>query len=89
MRKLNQGQRAIHDPVDVKRTAYVVETSDVGKTQSNYLGQMPYTFLEDDVGRLVEVITGFTPGFMSWGFGSKFAELRNEYPDPKPYVVEA
>lgn len=86
MKKLNQGRQYITDPPGVKRTAFHVEYSDVGKTQQQYLGQTPYTFQEDDVGRLVEVVVGFTPGFMSWGFSSVFADLRKQYPDPKPYV---
>lgn len=89
MRRLNQGDRFTTDPYEVKRAAFLVETSDVGKTQQNYLGQHAYTFQEDDVGRLIEVITGFTPGFMSWTFGSMFAELRKQYPDSKPYIKEA
>lgn len=86
MIKLNTGRQYVTDPPQVKRTAFQVETSDVGKTQKNYLGQTPYTFVPDDVGRLIEVVTGFSPGFMSWGFSSMFADLRKQYPDPKPYM---
>lgn len=86
MRKLNQGRQYVTDPPEVKRTAFLVEAGDVSKTQPNYLGQSPYTFQADDVGRLVEVVVGFTPGFMSWGFSSIFQDLRKQYPDPKPYM---
>lgn len=86
MQRLNQGRQFTTDPPGVKRTAYLVELGDVGKTQQSYLGQTPYTFQQDDVGRLVEVVTGFTAGFMSWGFSSTFEDLREAYPNPKPYI---
>lgn len=86
MQRLNEPQRTITDNIEAKRTAYLVEASDVGKTQGNYLGQSTYQFEEDDVGRLIEVVQNVTPGFVSWKFGSSFAELRNQYPDPKPYI---
>jgi hypothetical protein len=72
--------------LEVQRTAYVIEASDVGKTQKMYLGQQPYTFLADDVGRLLEVIKNKSPGFMSWGFGSIFKDLRDQFPETKPYM---
>ena len=75
------------DPVDASRTAYVVEESDIGKQQVNYLGyNQAYTFQKDDVGRLIEVVRNMSPGSVSWYFGSVFANLRNQYPDPKPYI---
>lgn len=86
MKKLNSGRQYVTDPPEGKRTAFLVEEADVGKTQKNYLGQGPYTFQADDVGRLVEVIQNMSPGFMSWGFGSMFADLREQFPDPKPYM---
>ena len=85
MLKLNEGQRYVTDPIEASRTAYLVETSDVGVSQSGYLGQSVYTFQEDDVGRLIEVIRNYSPGFFSWSFGSIFSDLRKQYPDPKPY----
>jgi hypothetical protein len=88
MKQLNQGQRFTTDPLEAIRTAFHVEQSDVGLTQGMYLGQHDYTFQADDVGRLVEVVQDMSPGFLSWGFGSVFADLRQQYPDPKPYVVE-
>jgi len=84
--KLNNGRQYVTDPPQVKRTAFRVESSDVGKTQKGYLGQTPYTFVEDDVGRLIEVVTGFSPGSMSWGFSSIFVDLRKQFPDHKPYI---
>lgn len=74
------------DDVEVKRSAFLVEASDVGKSQAMYLGQTSYTFLEDDVGRLIEVVQNVSPGFISWWFGSSFKDLREQYPDPKPYM---
>lgn len=88
MRKLNEGERYVTDHVDVVRTAYLVEPIDVGATIDHYHATQKYTFLADDVGRLVEVIRNMSPGSMSWGFGSVFAELRKQYPETKPYVVE-
>lgn len=85
MKKLNNGRQYVTDPPEVKRTAFLVEASDVGKSQKSYHGMEPYTFKEDDVGRLVEVVTGFSPGFMSWGFSSIFVDLRQQYPNTKPY----
>ncbi|TKW65183.1 MAG: hypothetical protein DI616_15765 [Paracoccus denitrificans] len=70
----------------MKRTAYVVEASDIGKVQTSYLGQSNYTFEADDEGRLIEVVQNVSPNFISWWFGSSFAELREQYPDPKPYM---
>ena len=78
--------RLSSDPVDVIRLPVLVETSDVGKTQPNYLGQESYTFLPDDVGRVVEITRNMSPGFTSWRFGSVFKEVRDKYPDHKPYV---
>lgn len=86
MRKVSEIRRHEIDDVDVQRTAYLVEQSDVGKSQKMYLGQQPYTFLADDVGRLLEVIKNKSPGFMSWGFGSIFGDLRKQYPETKPYI---
>lgn len=87
MIQVNEGRRHVVDNVDALRTAFLVETSDVGTGVPQYLGQSGYTFQSDDVGRLVEVITDKSPGFMSWKFGSIFKDLREAYPDPKPYVV--
>lgn len=87
MKKLNEGQRFTTDPVDASRTAYMVEESDVGKQQLNYLGyNQTYTFQADDVGRLIEVVRNMSPGSVSWYFGSMFSELRKQYPDAKPYI---
>lgn len=86
MRKVSEARRHEVDDVDVQRIAYVIEESDVGKTQKQYLGKQPYTFLADDVGRLLEVIKHKSPGFMSWGFGSIFGDLRQQYPETKPYI---
>lgn len=86
MRQLNDGERFMTDPLECKRIAFLVEETDVGQTQEMYLGQQDYTFEPKDVGRLVEVVLDYSPGFMSWGFGSKFTELRQKYPDPFPYA---
>lgn len=86
MRRLGEPRRTVTDDVEVKRTAYQVEASDVGKGQSMYLGQAAYQFHEDDVGRLIEVVQNVSPGFTSWWFGSSFEDLREQYPDPKPYM---
>jgi len=86
MKKIGEPRRHVIDDIDVQRIAFLVEDSDVGKTQKMYLGQMPYTFLADDVGRLLEVVKNKSPGFMSWGFGSIFADLRKQYPETKPYI---
>lgn len=86
MKKIGEPRRMIHDPLEVQRIPFLVEESDIGKTQKMYLGQMPYTFLPDDVGRLLEVVKNMSPGFMSWGFGSIFSDLRKQYPSPKPYM---
>lgn len=86
MRKVSEPRRFTTDEVEVSRVAYVVEASDIGKTQKNYLGQEPYTFQEDDVGRLLEVVKNKSPGAMSWRFGSMFNDLVAEYPETKPYL---
>lgn len=88
MKKLNEGQRFVTDPIEAKRTAYLVEVADVGKEVPGYLGQSTYTLTESDVGRLVEVVINYSPGFVSWRFGSIFCDLRKQYPDPKPYRKE-
>lgn len=85
MKRVGEPDRYITDPVEVKRTPFLVEASDVGKVQKKYLGDQEYTFQADDVGRLVEVVQNMSPGFMSWGFGSIFAKLRQQYPETKPY----
>lgn len=89
MRKLGEPRRYVTDHVDVKRTAFLVEEADVGKVQKQYLGQYSYTFEAKDVGRLVEVIQNYSPGYLSWGFGSIFSDLDAQYPDPYPYIKEA
>lgn len=86
MKKVSEVRRHEIDEVEVQRIAYLVEESDVGKTQKQYLGQQPYTFLADDVGRLLEVIKNKSPGAMSWGFGSIFGDLRALHPETKPYM---
>lgn len=86
MKKLGEPRRHEIDDLEVQRIAYLIEPSDVGKTQKMYLGQMPYTFLPDDVGRLLEVVKNKSPGFMAWGFGSIFKDLRDQYPETKPYM---
>ena len=86
MKKLGEPRRLVTDPIEVQRISFLVEETDVGKTQKMYLGQESYTFLPDDVGRLLEVVKNMSPGFMSWGFGSNFADLRELYPNPKPYM---
>lgn len=86
MRKVSEVRRHEIDEVEVQRTAYLVEPSDVGKSQKMYLGQSPYTFLPNDVGRLLEVVKNKSPGFMAWSFGSIFKDLRQEYPETKPYI---
>lgn len=88
MLKLNEGQRYVTDPVDVVRTAYLVQEADVGVSSGGFQGAQTYTFQADDVGRLVEVVRNMSPGFMSWNFGSIFADLRKQYPETKPYRVE-
>lgn len=52
------------------RQTFEVESSDVGTTKSNYLGQgQPgYTFRGSDVGRVIEVITA--PNYMCWAFNT-------------------
>lgn len=86
MKKVSEARRHEVDDEQVQRIAFLVEESDVGKTQKMYLGQQPYTFLADDVGRLLEVIKNASPGFMSWKFGSIFPDLRKQYPETKPYI---
>lgn len=86
MHQLNEGRQYVTDHVDVKRTAFLVEAGDVGSTISQYLGQTDYTFETKDVGRLVEIVQDFSPGYMSWGFGSIFADLNKAHPDPYPYI---
>lgn len=86
MLRLNDGRRHEIDEVEVKRIAYLVEASDVGKSQGMYLGQSDYVFLEDDVGRLIELVQNKSPGFVSWRFGSIFTDLSQQYPETKPYV---
>lgn len=88
MNQLNQGQQHFCDNLEALRTAFLVESSDVGLSVPQYLGQREYTFQESDVGRLVEVVTDKSPGFMSWSFGSIFKDLREAYPNKQPYVVE-
>ena len=86
VKKIGEPRRHEIDAVEVQRIPFLVEATDVGKTQKMYLGKEPYTFLPDDVGRLLEVIKNKSPGFMSWGFGSIFADLRKQYPETKPYI---
>lgn len=86
MKKLGEPRRHEIDAIEVSRIAFLVEESDVGKTQKMYLGQAPYTFLPDDVGRLLEVVKNKSPGFMSWHFGSVFKDLRQQFPETKPYL---
>lgn len=86
MQQLNDGLRFTTDHVDVKRTAFLVEPEDVGNTIGQYLGQHDYTFEQKDVGRLVEIVQEFSPGYMSWGFGSIFAELNQQHPNTHPYI---
>lgn len=86
MKRIGEPRRFTTDELEVLRTAFLVEASDVGKSQPRYLGQTSYTFQEDDVGRLVEVVKNKSPGAMSWWFGSIFADLAFQYPDPKPYL---
>lgn len=85
---LNDGRRFLTDPVDALRTGALVESDDVGLSQEMYLGQFTYVFLPDDVGRLIEVIQDMSPGFVSWGFSTVFADLRAQYPETKPYITE-
>lgn len=85
MKKIGESRPIVTDSVDVKRIPYLVEASDVGKAQPKYLGNQSYMFQEDDVGRLIEVVLGMSPGSMSWWFGSNHKDLREKYPDPKPY----
>lgn len=86
MKKVSEARRFTTDEPEVKRTAYVVEEQDVGKTQKNYLGQEPYTFQADDVGRVLEVVQNKSPGSMSWRFGSMFNDITATYPESKPYL---
>lgn len=86
MRRISEPRRHEIDEVEVERIAYLVEASDVGKTQKLYLGQQSYTFQEDDVGRLLEVVKNKSPGAMSWRFGSMFKDLSAQYPETKPYI---
>lgn len=86
MTPLNEGRQYVTDHVDVRRTAAIIDPEDVGCTMPMYLGQSDYTFEPKDVGRLIETIENMSPGFFSWGFGSIFADLRDKYPDPFPYV---
>lgn len=86
MRKVSDARRHQVDEVEVTRVAYVVEASDVGKTQKNYLGQGPYTFQADDVGRVLEVVKNKSPGAMSWRFGSMFNDITAQFPETKPYI---
>lgn len=88
MIQLNQGQRHYCDNIEALRTAFLVESSDVGLDVPHYLGQSVYTIHESDVGRLLEVVTDKSPGFTSWSFGTTFKDLREAYPETKPYVVE-
>ena len=86
MNQLNDGQRYLTDPLDALRIAFLVEETDVGETLEMYLGQQDYTFEQKDVGRLIEVVQNYSPGFVSWGFGSIFDDLRQQYPNPFPYA---
>lgn len=86
MNQLNDGRRHNCDNIEATRIAFLVEESDVGQSVPQYLGQTEYTFQADDVGRLIEVVMEKSPGFQAWGFGSVFMDLREKYPDPKPYI---
>lgn len=88
MHQLNEGRRHEVDNLEAQRTAFLVEETDIGTSVPQYLGQSEYVIQPDDVGRLVEVVTEKSPGYMSWVFGSIFKDLREAYPDPKPYVKE-
>lgn len=86
MRRLNEFRQMFTDPPKAQRVAYLVEPTDVGVTQGFYLGQHNYVFVEDDVGRLVEVTKFMSPNSVSWRFGSVFKDLREQYPETKPYL---
>jgi len=86
VKKVSEARRHEVDEPEVQRIAYVVESGDVGKTQGKYLGQGSYTFQQDDVGRLLEVVKNKSPGSMSWRFGSLFSDLTTQYPETKPYI---
>lgn len=86
LKPLNQGRQFTTDPVDALRTGALVESDDVGTTMGQYLGTEDYTFKQEDVGRMIEVVQNMSPGFMSWYFGSIFSDLREKYPDPIPYI---
>lgn len=88
MQQLNDGRRHEVDEYPATRIAFLVDETDVGLSQESYLGQHTYTFKQQDIGRLVEVVMDKSPGFVSWGFGSVFGDLRQQYPDPFPYVKE-
>lgn len=83
---LNQGRRFTTDPVDASRVAALIEEADVGMEMPMYLGQEDYVFKQEDVGRLIETVENMSPGFFSWHFGSIFDDLRDQYPDPFPYL---
>lgn len=87
MHQLNDGREHTVDEYPTRRIAFLVEEQDVGLVQDSYLGQESYTFKPEDVGRLLEVVVDKSPGFISWGFSSIFADLREKYPDPFPYRV--
>lgn len=85
---LNQGRQYITDPSSCSRVAALVEQTDVGSTLPQYLGQQDYTFEQKDIGRLIETVENYSPGFFSWSFGSIFDDLRAQHPDPFPYVKD-
>lgn len=60
------------------RTAYVVEQSDVGTFRANYggFGQPPKLITQQDVGRVLEVITcPRDRAYTCWGWGSIFDDI--------------
>lgn len=58
-------------PEPTVRTRFVIEQSDVGRSNHDYMGhkQGPYTYTQADVGRTIETIRDpKDPAYFSWGF---------------------
>ncbi len=78
-RMTHKGRNAWGRDIITTRQAFIVEAEDVRKVKDNYggHGQPGRMFTEEDVGRVIEVITDpKDPAYVSWYFGSILPEAK-------------
>lgn len=78
-RMTHKGRNAWGRDCITTRQAFIVEAEDVRKVKENYggHGQHGRMFTEEDVGRVIEVITDpKDPAYVSWYFGSILPEAK-------------